>query len=106
MSLRVGILTTPLPVMQVRRGADVPSGPEPLRHVLSVRVCGFVLGYPFATQDTKRNSSDECARDPNRLPDLRQRTTNQRQGANLVTQFVGRTGGTLTQFQLCLRCNS
>ena len=54
-------------------------------------------GIP-ATQDTKRNSSDECARDPRRSShDLRQTHLASRFRSSDVTK-----GGTLTQFQLCL----
>ena len=48
-----------------------------------VRVWVFSLGYPFATQDTERNSSDECARDP-------RRTSHDLRRTNLASQIVRR----------------
>jgi len=70
----------------VRRGAGcrircLPAWAS-LRHVLGASV-GLVLRYPFATQDTERNSSDECARDP-------RRTSHDLRRTNLASQIVRR----------------
>ena len=92
-----------------RRMSNPVPGWASLRHVLGASV-GLVLGYPFATQDTERNSSDVCARDPRQTShDLRRaQLINQRQTnlASLIVRRYKKRGGTLTQFQLYLGCNS